>query len=61
MPAMLDFAIHLARSAGAVLRDHYEQSLTIERKSTEIDLVSDVDRAAEALIVSAMFLNITRR
>jgi myo-inositol-1(or 4)-monophosphatase len=51
---MLDFAIQLARSAGAILRDHYERALSIEHKSTEIELVTDVDRAAEALIVSAI-------
>ncbi len=52
--ATLDFATYLARSAGAILRAHYERGVSVESKSTEIDLVTNVDRASQALVVSAI-------
>lgn len=50
---MLDFAIDLAYRAGALLRAGLERERNIEHKGTA-DLVTDVDRASEALIVEAI-------
>ena len=47
-------ARELALRAGGVQRSRYETHLTIESKSASIDLVTEVDRACEALIVSAI-------
>ena len=49
---MLDFAIDLGRRAGALLRDGLDRRRTIELKGA-FDLVTDMDRASEDLIVSA--------
>ena len=43
-----------ARRAGAVQRARYETDLTISSKSASIDLVTEVDRACEELIVTAI-------
>lgn len=51
MSQRLDSAIELAREAGAILRDRFHDPRTIETKSTSIDLVTDVDRASDALLV----------
>jgi myo-inositol-1(or 4)-monophosphatase len=50
---MIDFAIDLAHRAGALLRagQERERSFTLKRQA---DLVTDVDKASEALIVSAI-------
>lgn len=50
---MLEFATDLARRAGALLRDGLGRERTIELKGA-FDLVTDVDRASEALIVAAI-------
>jgi myo-inositol-1(or 4)-monophosphatase len=50
---MLDFAIDLGRRAGALLRDGLDHGRTIELKGA-FDLVTDMDRASEDLIVSAI-------
>jgi myo-inositol-1(or 4)-monophosphatase len=50
---MLDFAVDLGRRAGALLRDGLAHHRTIELKSA-FDLVTDMDRASEDLIVSAI-------
>jgi myo-inositol-1(or 4)-monophosphatase len=50
---MLDFAIDLGRRAGAVLLDGLDRRRTVELKSA-FDLVTDIDRASEDLIVSAI-------
>jgi myo-inositol-1(or 4)-monophosphatase len=47
-------AIRLAREAGALQRARYETTLEIASKSRPIDLVTEVDRACEALIVAAI-------
>src|SRR5215472_7801468 len=46
---MLEFAIRLAQEAGNVLRDNYGRRITISNKG-EIDLVTEVDIAAEKVI-----------
>jgi len=51
---VLALAQRLARAAGAIQRDRYETALAIETKSSSIDLVTEVDRACEALIVEAI-------
>lgn len=52
---MLTFATSLARQAGALLREGATRPRQIERKGP-FDLVTDVDRASEALIVAAIKL-----
>jgi myo-inositol-1(or 4)-monophosphatase len=46
----LEAAIGIAREAGDYLRRHYGGARDISRKTSTIDLVTEVDRAAEALI-----------
>lgn len=46
----LNFATETARAAGALLRDYYQRGVTTEYKG-EIDLVTEADRASEALIL----------
>jgi myo-inositol-1(or 4)-monophosphatase len=50
---MLDFAIDLAYRAGALLRAAAERERSTEAKQHS-DLVSDADRASEALIIGAI-------
>jgi myo-inositol-1(or 4)-monophosphatase len=47
-------ALRLAREAGAIQRARYETALAIESKSRPIDLVTEVDRACEELIVATL-------
>jgi myo-inositol-1(or 4)-monophosphatase len=49
----LAFVTSLARDAGALLRERYHAARTIEQKRPK-DLVTDADRASEALIVAAI-------
>jgi myo-inositol-1(or 4)-monophosphatase len=53
MGIMLNFAIDIAHRAGAILRagQERERSFTLKRQA---DLVTDVDKASEALIVAAI-------
>lgn len=51
---MLEFVTEIVRAAGQVIRENYEQIQEVDRKSTEIDLVTKVDHAAEQLLVSAI-------
>jgi myo-inositol-1(or 4)-monophosphatase len=51
---VLALARRLALDAGAIQRDRYETAISIETKSSSIDLVTEVDRACEALIVEAI-------
>jgi len=48
------FIQSLAREAGAIQRAHWRQVERIERKEHATDLVTEVDRAVDALIVSAL-------
>jgi myo-inositol-1(or 4)-monophosphatase len=50
---MLDFVTDVARRAGALLLDGLERGRTVELKSA-YEVVTDVDRASEALIVGAI-------
>lgn len=47
------FAVDLARQAGELLRDRFDGPRDIEHKGT-IDIVTDADRASEALIADAI-------
>lgn len=51
---ILELAERLAREAGRIQREHYEGEFEIHTKSAVIDLVTDVDRACERLIVDAI-------
>jgi len=50
----LFLARELAARAGRIQRTRYETGLRIESKSASIDLVTEVDRACEALIVEGI-------
>jgi myo-inositol-1(or 4)-monophosphatase len=52
--SILELAERLARDAGKIQRERYEGVLEIRTKSASIDLVTDVDRACEKLIVDAL-------
>jgi myo-inositol-1(or 4)-monophosphatase len=47
-------AVRIAREAGALQRARYETELEIASKSRPIDLVTEVDRACEALVVEVL-------
>lgn len=53
-PPELAVAIAAAHAAGAVLRSMFEGELTIEHKSSAIDLVTAADRAAEAVVLERL-------
>ncbi|MCZ7570682.1 MAG: inositol monophosphatase [Ardenticatenaceae bacterium] len=48
---MLDFALSLAREAGAVLQSFFEEELEVRSKSAEIDLLTQADLASEEFIL----------
>jgi myo-inositol-1(or 4)-monophosphatase len=52
--SILALATDLARDAGAIQREHYETELSIETKSASIDLVTEVDKRCEAMIVERL-------
>ena len=51
MSELLEFAQAVAQQGAAILRDRYESVLDVSTKSSEVDLVTDVDQAAEALML----------
>ena len=51
---VLELAFRLARAAGEIQRDRYATDLEIHTKSAPVDLVTDVDKACEALIVGTL-------
>lgn len=51
MSEYLDFALSLARDAGDLLMDYFHREHTIDYKG-RIDIVSDVDRRSEDLLIS---------
>ncbi|MBW2241617.1 MAG: inositol monophosphatase [Deltaproteobacteria bacterium] len=51
---ILKLARRLALEAGAIQKERYATELQIETKSAAVDLVTDVDKACEALIVDAI-------
>ena len=51
---LMELAQRLAREAGAIQRSRYESQLHIQTKSAPIDLVTEVDRQCEALVVAGI-------
>lgn len=51
---MLEFVIDLVRAAGDVICENYGQVHRVNHKSSDIDLVTEVDLAVEQLLVSAI-------
>ncbi len=51
---ILALATRLARAAGDVQRERYETALEIGTKSAAVDLVTEIDRRCEQLIVEAL-------
>ncbi len=51
MSERLEAAIEIAREVGALQRERFDGPRVIETKSSVIDLVTDVDRASDELIV----------
>jgi myo-inositol-1(or 4)-monophosphatase len=51
---VLDLAVDLASQAGAIQRQRYETDFDVHTKSASIDLVTEVDRECEALIVEGV-------
>lgn len=52
--AVLELARRLAREAGALQRERYATRLAVETKSAAVDLVTEVDRACERLVVEGI-------
>ena len=50
-PDMLDFAIETAKQAGSILMQHFGNISSIEKKSTNIDLLTIADTESEAYII----------
>ena len=57
MSRYLKVAIEAARSAGRLLAQHVGRPKTIHTKRSPIDLVTDLDRASEALIAQRLLRN----
>jgi myo-inositol-1(or 4)-monophosphatase len=53
MASFLDTSIEIAREAGALLANYFEKRVAFELKG-EFDLVTEADRASEALIVERL-------
>ena len=51
---LLNLALRLARAAGDLQRSRYQTALRIGTKSAPVDLVTEVDRACERLIVDEL-------
>jgi myo-inositol-1(or 4)-monophosphatase len=51
---VLDLALRLAHAAGRIQRSRYETVLTIGTKSAPVDLVTEVDRECERVIVEEL-------
>jgi myo-inositol-1(or 4)-monophosphatase len=54
VPYPLQSAVAAAREAGAVLLEHLHRPLHIEQKQRRADLVTDADKASEAVIVARL-------
>lgn len=53
MASYLDTAVNIAREAGALLANYFERRIPYELKG-EFDLVTEADRASEALVVERL-------
>jgi myo-inositol-1(or 4)-monophosphatase len=54
VPAFREVAVEAARRAGALLRAHRGAARTVRAKSSPINLVTEIDRQAEALVVETI-------
>lgn len=54
MDAFITVAVDAARQAGALLRDNWLETKTIEIKTDIVDLVTNVDKASDALITGIL-------
>ncbi|MGV3625808.1 MAG: inositol monophosphatase family protein [Archangium sp.] len=52
--ALRELAEAIAREAGAVLKDRFEKTRSVEFKGRDTDLVTDADHASEALILARL-------
>jgi myo-inositol-1(or 4)-monophosphatase len=50
----LEAAVAVARAAGEVLLDHQRRGFNVASKGHRIDLITDADRASEALVVAEL-------
>ena len=50
----LEVAVTIARSAGRVLLEHQQRGFQVASKGHRIDLITDADRASEALVVEEL-------
>ena len=53
MPSFLETSMEIAREAGAILSRYFDQKVTYQLKG-EFDLVTEADRASEALVVERL-------
>lgn len=53
-PDPLEVAVAIAREAGAVLLEHLERPREIAEKGRRADIVTDADRASEAIVVARL-------
>ena len=51
---MLEFAVNVVKGAGQILLDHFGKGMEVRSKSSEIDLVTEVDLASERFIVETI-------
>ena len=51
---ILEFAMNVALRSGRILLEHYNQSMEVRSKSSEIDLVTEADLASERFIVQTI-------
>ncbi len=55
MSELLPLAVSIAREVGGLQRERLHEPHTIETKSSEIDLVTEVDRLSEARVLERIF------
>ena len=53
MPSFLETSMEIAREAGAILSHYFDQKVTYQLKG-EFDLVTEADKASEALVVERL-------
>lgn len=54
MDTFMKVAVDAARQAGALLKDNWQKAKTIEIKTDIVDLVTNVDKASDALITGIL-------
>jgi len=51
---LVETAVELAKAAGKLQRDAFDKEIVISEKSTEIDLVTDIDHRSEELLLAGI-------